>query len=551
MRMRRIVIVGAGVGGLVAALRLAAHGMAVTVVEAAGTPGGKMREAIVGGARIDAGPTVFTMRWVFDEIAREIGVSIDDRLKFHATQILARHAWSGAARLDLFADIDRTSDAIGAFSGARDAEGYRRFCERAKAIHDTLKESFINASRPSVFSLVSRVGLSRIGDLARISPFATLWSELSTYFRDPRLRQLFGRYATYCGSSPFVAPATLMLVAHVEREGVWLIEGGMQRLATVIEELARDCGANFLYGRRVARILVDGGRANGVELADGERLPADAVVMNGDISALAAGLLGPEVTGAVRAPPSRSRSLSAATWALTGKARGFPLMRHNVFFSSDYRREFDDIGALGRLPRSPTVYVCAQDRGDIEPAPGQHADGERLFCLVNAPANGDGDHLQPSDLRSCEEATFRHLDQCGLHVAWRESAMTRTTPADFARLFPGSGGALYGRASHGWMASFSRPGARTRVPGFYLAGGGTHPGPGVPMAALSGRQAALSVMTDLASTGWFRPAGMPGGTSTRSATMDNSGLRSSPSSAASSRPTTPGPEERTRSTIAR
>jgi hypothetical protein len=176
---------------------------------------------------------------------------------------------------------------------------------------------------------------------------------------------------------------------------------------------------------------------------------------------------------------------------------------------------------------------------------------ERLFCLINAPANGDGAPLQPSDLQSCEDATFRHLDRCGLTVTPLEAARVVTTPADFARMFPGSGGALYGPAQHGWMASFARPGARTRLPGLYLAGGGAHPGPGVPMAALSGRQAALSVMTDLASTAWSRPAATPGGMSMRSATTGNMESPSSPSSAASSPPGTPGPDARTRSTTVR
>ena len=161
----------------------------------------------------------------------------------------------------------------------------------------------------------------------------------------------------------------------------------------------------------------------------------------------------------------------------------------------------------GRVPRAPTVYVCAQDRGDPSPEPGAQPHSERLFCLINAPANGDGAPLKPSDLQSCEDATFRHLERCGLTVTPLEGARVVTTPADFAQMFPASGGALYGPAQHGWMATFARPGARTRLPGLYLAGGGVHPGSGVPMAALSGRQAALSVMADLASTMGFAPAG--------------------------------------------
>ena len=555
MRMRHVVIIGAGVGGLSAALRLAAAGVEVTVVEAAPGPGGKMREVLAGDAPIDSGPTVFTMRWVFDELAADVGLSLDDHVTCKPTQTLARHGWSDGARLDLFADLEQSVAAIAAFSGARDARAYRDFTARAQGVYATLKDSFIHASRPNLFQLSRRIGFSRLGELMRLSPYSTLTDALAGTFRDPRLRQLFARYATYCGSSPYAAPATLMLVAHVEREGVWLIEGGMQRLAEGLVAMAQRFGAVFLYNRRAARILVEGGRACGVELADGERIAADAVLMNGDVSALGAGLLGPDVTGAVAMIPPKARFLSAITWSMQARTQGFPLLRHNVFFSDAYRAEFDDILIHGRAPRAPTVYVCAQDRGDQSPEPGAQPQSERLFCLINAPANGDGAPLQPSDLQSCEDATFRHLDRCGLKVTPLDTARVVTTPADFARMFPGSGGALYGPAQHGWMAAFARPGARTRLPGLYLAGGGVHPGSGVPMAALSGRQAALSIMADLpsvpASTARSRPAATPGGMSMRSATTGNMASPSSPSSAASSRPGTPGPAARTRSTTAR
>jgi 1-hydroxycarotenoid 3,4-desaturase len=507
MRTRRVVVIGAGIGGLVAALWLAAKGFAVTLIESAQSPGGKMREVSVDGAKIDAGPTVLTMLWVFDEIFAEVGTLLADHLDVRRLQTIARHGWSGCERLDLFADVDRSADAIGDFAGAREAAGYREFCKRARAIYRTLEEPFIRGARPNPAALVRSVPL---GDLVRISPFSTLWGALGEYFQDPRLRQLFARYATYCGSSPFQAPATLMLVAHVEQEGVWTLDGGMHRLATTLADLAITHGATLRFGTRAARILVAGGRASGVELGDGERLDADAVVMNGDVAALSEGLLGEEAAAVVSPISRRERSLSAVTWAISGRTEGFPLLRHNVFFSDDYRTEFDDIFARRQLPREPTVYVCAQDRGHGGES---SVATERLLCLVNAPADGDEKSFSKSELQSCENAAFRLLSRCGLTIA--PTGTIRTVPADFARLFPASGGALYGRASHGWRASFARPGSRTRLPGLYLAGGSVHPGPGVPMAALSGRQAAASVMADLSLTGRSNRAAMPGGMSMR------------------------------------
>ena len=382
MADRRIVIAGAGIGGLAAAVALAAAGFRTTVVEATDRPGGKMRAVAVAGRPIDAGPTVLTLRWVFDRLFEEAGADLGDWARLVRADRLARHAWPDGARLDLYSDVERSATAIAAFAGRREAEGYRRFCERAQTIYETLRESFIDGSRPGAIELAGRVGLTHIGG---ISPFASMWRALGEHFADPRLRQLFGRYATYCGSSPFLAPATLMLVAHVEREGVWLVEGGMVRLAEALAGLAAARGAEFRYGARVARIVTAGGRVAGVETDAGERIAADAVIWNGDVAALAAGAAGPEARRAV-GQTSADRSLSAVTWAMSARATGFPLIRHNVFFSRDYRAEFDDLSR--RLPAEPTVYVCAQDRGDEDRGDDDLAPSgpERIFCLVNAPA---------------------------------------------------------------------------------------------------------------------------------------------------------------------
>lgn len=514
LRPDPVIVIGAGVAGLVAALELSARGVGVVVVERAAAPGGKMREVEVAGTRLDAGPTVFTMRWVLEELFDAVGASLSAHVRLRPVQTLARHAWSARERLDLFSDVERSADAIGVLAGPREARGYREFCRRAEGIYRTLEEPFIRAARPgSPLALALAVGKRGLGDLRRIEPFSTLWRALGEHFRDPRLKQLFGRYATYVGSSPFAAPATLMLIAHVEREGVWLVEGGMHRLAVALADLARSRGAVFRYGTEVDEILIDGGRVSGVRLASGEQIQTRAVIANADVGALASGRLGAAAARAVAPTPRARRSLSALTWCVHAPTEGFPLLRHNVFFSRDYAAEFDDLFRRARLPAAPTVYVCAQDRGEPDDAP--PAGPERLLCLVNAPPTGDSHRFDATEIRSCEERTFGLLARSGLQVALSPETTRVTTPADFERLFPGSGGALYGPVSHGSMASFRRPTAQTRIPGLYLAGGGTHPGAGVPMAALSGRLAAARLLGDLASISRSHPAAMRGGTRTR------------------------------------
>lgn len=506
---RKVVVVGAGIGGLVCALDLARQGCAVTVCERAAAPGGKMRTLEIDGQAIDSGPTVFTMRWVFEQIFDSAGTSLSDHVTLTPASILARHAWPGGAQLDLHADMEQSAEAIAVFAGRKEGKAYLDFCERARATYNTLEKPFILSPQPSPASLAFGAGLKGLGDLWRISPFTTLWQALSGHFQDPRLRQLFGRYATYCGSSPFECPATLMLVAHVEREGVWLVEGGMHRLASAIATLAKNAGAVFRYRSEVRHVDTERGHARGVTLVGGERLDADAVVVNADPAAVSEGLLGRDVERAASTSRS-SRSLSAVTWSMLALADGFPLTRHNVFFSGDYGAEFDDIFRHERLPREPTVYVCAQDRSEAGAFPPGR---ERLLVLVNAPPIGDTHAFPSEEIDQCSQRTLDLLGRCGLRLTDR--TQVTTTPADFNRLFPGTGGALYGPASHGWTASFNRPTARTAVPRLYLAGGSTHPGPGVPMAALSGRLAAARVLADLGSTRQLHPAAMSGGTSTR------------------------------------
>jgi len=517
------VVIGAGIGGLSAALDLASRGVRVCVLERASQAGGKLREIEIEGHPVDVGPTVFTMRWVFEQLFADAGLRFAERIGLKPAEVLARHAWSATERLDLYADLERSVEAIGDFAGAAAARRFRDFSRRARHIYETLEGPFLRASCASPHALVGALGPARLLDLWQISPFTTLWRALGTHFTDPRLRQLFGRYATYCGASPFEAPATLMLVAHVEREGVWLVDGGMRRLAVALETAATERGAQFRYRADVCEILGSARGVSGVRLADGEVVPADAVVINADVAAVAAGCFGPLAARAVTARGTAVRSLSALTIALRAQTDGFPLSHHNVFFSADYAAEFDDLFRRRTMPRGPTVYVCAQDRGA---GSGDSCEGkERLFCLINAPACGDLRPLSAPEILECQTRAFTHLAHCGLRLRHPTENPQVTTPRDFNELFPATGGALYGRASHGWKASFDRQPARGRIPGIYFAGGSTHPGPGVPMAALSARLAVASLMADWASTGTSPRVATRGGTSMPSATTVDTSSR--------------------------
>jgi 1-hydroxycarotenoid 3,4-desaturase len=311
---------------------------------------------------------------------------------------------------------------------------------------------------------------------------------VSRHLKDPRLQQLFGRYATYVGSSPYQAVATLLLIAHVEQEGVWTVQGGMHAVARAFERVFKNKGGSIRYETSVRRIVTSGDRVRAVITAQGEEIPCRAVISNADANAIATGHFGDDVSHVVQELNKADRSLSAITWCSHAHTSGFPLAFHNVFFSKDYKREFEMLRQS--YPPDPTTYICAQDRNGVV------QDKERLLILINSPANGDS---LEKNRDMIEQAMRKKLNECGLQIDWSSAETTITSPQGFHALFPATGGALYGRSSHGFYASFKRPGAKTKIPGLFLAGGSAHPGAGVPMAAYSGRLAADAVMDFLSS----------------------------------------------------
>jgi phytoene desaturase len=482
-----VVVIGAGVGGLAVAARLAAKGHPVTVLEQSAAFGGKLASYEREGFVFDTGPSLFTLPAVYRDLFLTTGGPLEEAVDLQPLEpAFGYHFADGSTVTVPGADPTNAARAFGEAFGGTSQEDWLRLIERGGCMWAITREPFLQSPLQGWRSLLALA--KDPSDIRTVAPRTSLRDLGREYLGDPRLRQVLDRYATYTGSDPRKAPAVLATVPYMEQTfGAWHLGGGVATLAAALVQRCEELGVTLRSGADVVRIEVAGGRASGVTLGGGEFVPAGIVVANADAHHVYNDLLRD------RRAEKAARDLARATPALSGfvillalHGRTPGLHHHNVWFPADYDGEFDAIfGPRPRPADDPAIYVCSPD----DPAMRPDDDSEAWFVLVNTPRNGNGaDGTVDWDAPGFADRYADHLlatlaargTDVRDRIRWREIR----SPADLQRGTRAPGGSIYGSSSNGARAAFQRPANQSPVPGLLLVGGSAHPGGGLPLVGM-------------------------------------------------------------------
>jgi phytoene desaturase len=487
--MSTVVVIGAGVGGLATAARLAVKGHAVTVLEQGDEVGGKLRTYRRDGFAFDTGPSLFTLPAVYRDLFLKTGGPLEESVDLQPLEPAFRYRFADGSTVVMpGVDPARCAAALGAAFGGTAEADWRALMQRGGAMWQITREPFLQSPLSGLKSVLSLARNPH--DIRTVAPFTSLRALGGQYLHDARLVTLLDRYATYTGSDPRLAPAVLATVPYVEQTfGAWHLGGGLGTLADALAARSAERGVTVRLGTPVASIDLSDGRASGVTLDDGARIEADIVVANADAGQVYGTLLAGDPRAARLAKDLAKSPASLAGFVLLLAVKGQTpgIEHHNVWFPERYDAEFDDIfGSQPRPVQDPTVYACVPDDPLMRP----DSDHESWFVLVNAPRHGDGrdrtvDWSRPGVAEAYADHVLAVLADRGTdlrdRILWREIR----TPADYERDVRAPGGSIYGTSSNGSRAAFQRPANASPIPGLFLVGGSAHPGGGLPLVGMS------------------------------------------------------------------
>lgn len=483
-----VVVIGAGAAGMATAARLAVKGHHVTVIEAANVPGGKLARYERDGYAFDTGPSLFTLPAVYRDLFLKTGGAFEEAVDLQEIDPAFAYFFADGSRVTVpGVGTARCANAFADSFGAQAGQDWRSLMERAGSMWRITRGPFLQSPLPDTRTLLRLA--RRPLDVRTIAPFTSLRALGRKHLRDPRMRLILDRYATYAGSDPRRAPAVLATIPYIEQTfGAWHLGGGVSELATALHDRCLERGVEFRFSTRVDRILTDAQGARGVLLDDGTRIDASIVVANADADTVYSCLVDdPRAAEEQHKLERADRSLAGFVMLLAVRGRTEGLAHHNVWFPADYDSEFDDIfGSNARPARDPAIYACVPDDPRMRPD-GEH---ESWFILVNAPRHsttpqkGAIDWCAPGVAEGYADHVLGLLAARGMDIRDRIEWRELRTPADLESATLSPGGAIYGSSSNGSRAAFARPANASPIPGLYLVGGSAHPGGGLPLVGM-------------------------------------------------------------------
>lgn len=494
--MAKISVVGAGIGGMSAAARLAKQGHQVTVFENSDQSGGKCRTEWFGDYAFDTGPSLLTLPAVFRDLFLKTGKRIEHVLDISPVDPAFNYNFADGSKVT-FPNLSnpKTYQEIEKSFGISASQSWRQIIERSEKMWEASRDSFIESELTSIWPLLLRKNL--INQINQISPFTSLRSLSEKLNLDPHLKMIIDRYATYTGSDPRSAPAVLLTIAFVESTfGAWHIKGGIGQLSVALEQRCRDLGVDFQFKSLVTKIVVERNKVEGLVLSDGKTIKSDLVVSNSDAEYTFNSLIGNEVSSA----RGERRKLKSATKSLAGfslllgldnsKSKPVDVDHHNVYFPENYDLEFDQIFTQKVPVTDPTIYLCAPKDSSMV----KGADKDAWFVLVNAPRHEPESGWDWKDGgQEYAQKIISKMDDLGLNVTNRLDFMEYRTPADLENYAMAPGGSIYGTSSNSPVSAFLRARNRSKVKGLFCVGGSAHPGGGLPLVGISAEIVAKAI----------------------------------------------------------